>query len=755
MHHHLFSTEDTFITNLVGYEHKNFGVDPTLGVGTHLKTVQTKELTTTYYYQNVSWSFGGSTGNNTTSSVSSSIDFVTNIINGNTGAIDGRDAGFVCFENFTGTVTGSFIGNATTANGLIVGSASFTSSYFSGSIDGGTITIYSSSVTGYIVGTITGSLTSASIYGFLGSLSGSAGSISGVITGIDIREDPHWVSKEIKKIDRTLLRFNLDTISASISNGEITSPQFKLNLKVCNEYQLPIQYTIYAFPISQSWNMGNGSFVEGGSDLGVSWYYRDYASGSAWATPLTASVRPVVDFINTSSNSTGSFNYGGGTWYTSVRATQSFNYESSDISMDVTPIIQAWLSGSIPNNGFILISSDEIVATGSGYTLSFYGRDTNTIYSPYLDVMWEDWSWRTGSVGTSSVTITSSIGGATTTVQTGSSFTITGGITGSFSSSIFFTTTSPLDAINDYFEAIIIGTGLTGNIIGMPIVGPISGSITIYTQSVMGPCGNVFDAKIISASFSGGIFSGSGFTGFFVDNKIENGILTGSWPAAAIVGAKVSIPLPSGIDPYAYAYVTGPYVHGKAFGTYQISGSIAGGVGSESASFNGVFIEGPLIGGNLNLQLSGSVTTSSYAYTSSVEISSSILSQVDLSSSFIAYITNLKPHYRAGDLVKISVRGRKEFPLKRFGKTSQPFGYFVPEILPSSSYYAIKDNLSEEIIINFDNYTRISSDYPHGNYFMLDTTGLAQERPYRILIQVVDGYSKYTFDNGDVFKITK
>ena len=93
--------------------------------------------------------------------------------------------------------------------------------------------------------------------------------------------------------------------------------------------------------------------------------------------------------------------------------------------------------------------------------------------------------------------------------------------------------------------------------------------------------------------------------------------------------------------------------------------------------------------------------------------------------------------------------------LKTFGKTTQQTEYLVPEYLPTSSFYAIKDNESEEIIVDFDNYTRLSCDYPNGNFFYLDTTGLAQERQYRVLIRVEDGESKYTFDNGNVFKITR
>lgn len=838
MHHHLFPTEDTYVTNRSGYEDKNFGINEILRIGTDNQNVRALQSTKDYSYVDAVW---------------------TNY----------------CVSSFTGTLTGSFSGSAEAANGIVNSSASFSSSYFSGSLDGGVITEASGGFSGSLVGLITGSLVQAYIPNFSGSLTGSYGRITGTVTGIDTRNENHWTTTTTKFVDRTLMKFDLTTISTSISNGEIISPQFKLNLKVCNEYQLPISYKIYAFPVSQSWIMGNGYYSDGGSDVGASWYYRDYASGSLWYSPINTSLRPVVDFLNVPANATASFAYGGGTWNyadantSSSQATQSFNYEAADISMDVTNIVMSWISGTLPNEGFILMSSDEIVNSGSGFSLTFYAKDTNSINSPYLDIMWDDWSWSSGSVGTSSVEITTH-SGMDVTAQTGSTFTFSGGIDGTFSGSAMASTTlhwvtasnvtasgdyvdfsgsfigslttnsasylsgsvsgsitssfgldyfsgsidgAPItegaigapageffygilsssvfvsgsisyfdgsavaatvnegaypftiegtivqatyyDFINYYAYGIVLGMGLTGNVAGLPVMGGFTGSLTVSQSTVTGPCGSTFEAQIVSASFTDGVFSGVQFSGYYVDGKFENAHISGSWPASTIVGAHVTIALPSGIDPYAYATVTSPFVWGRAFGTYLISGSISGSVGSESASFSGQFIEGPLVGGVLNLQLSGSVFTSSYSYTSSFETTSSGFTLLDTDRSFTVILKNLKPEYKGGDVARINVFGRREFPMKTFVKTSQQLGYLVPELLPTSSYYAIKDNMSEEIIVDFDNYTRISGEYPDGNFFMLDTTGLAQERPYRILVRIESSGSRYTFDNGDVFKITR
>ena len=68
----------------------------------------------------------------------------------------------------------------------------------------------------------------------------------------------------------------------------------------------------------------------------------------------------------------------------------------------------------------------------------------------------------------------------------------------------------------------------------------------------------------------------------------------------------------------------------------------------------------------------------------------------------------------------------------------------------------IKDAESEEVLINFDEYSKLSCDANLGNYFVLQTTGLPQERYLTIFIKVV--YKDGTIDIIDtqkVFKITR
>ena len=80
--------------------------------------------------------------------------------------------------------------------------------------------------------------------------------------------------------------------------------------------------------------------------------------------------------------------------------------------------------------------------------------------------------------------------------------------------------------------------------------------------------------------------------------------------------------------------------------------------------------------------------------------------------------------------------------------------YLSSSLLPADSYYAIKDNESENFVIDFDDYTKLSCDGAI-HYFRLDTTGLPVERYYRILIKTEINGEIVIFDNGNIFKVSR
>jgi len=96
-------------------------------------------------------------------------------------------------------------------------------------------------------------------------------------------------------------------------------------------------------------------------------------------------------------------NEGGATWYTSsidgTKYSQSFEKYTSDLNVNVTKYVKDILSGSRPNDGFIIkrTSADESGSIRYGSS-KFFSNDTHTIYVPTLEAKWDDSSFVTGSL---------------------------------------------------------------------------------------------------------------------------------------------------------------------------------------------------------------------------------------------------------------------------------------------------------------------------------------------------------------------
>ena len=88
----------------------------------------------------------------------------------------------------------------------------------------------------------------------------------------------------------------------------------------------------------------------------------------------------------------GSRTAGGGVWYiNSGECSQSFSYESPDVNMDVTDMVNNWLDGTVSNNGLILkwSGSQEDSSTETG-DINFFSSNANSIYSPKIEVRWDE-----------------------------------------------------------------------------------------------------------------------------------------------------------------------------------------------------------------------------------------------------------------------------------------------------------------------------------------------------------------------------
>lgn len=555
MHTFIYPSQDTYINNSPDFVNKNFGIDEILEI--YASNIGNSVVYTDPVWHNAPQT-ASSYGNNgwlayTTSSLfiySGSAWYaysLTSSVIPNTSFI----------SNFTGRLSNKrnspqkplyISGSATFASGSFVGqftSAQCVTSSFSGSFS-------SSSFRGIISTNTSSKLYYVDVVNF-------AGYFKGIYSGSFERPSTATYLNR-PEFSRTLIKFDLTELSKSVSDNNISGSniKFTLNLKACGSRNLPLNYSIYAYPVSQSWNNGNGRYADDGSQLGSSWLYRNYDGNGLWYGNSISNSYQQVDYLTNPSYASASFQNQGGTWYYKVPASytnkpkwicnstkypslvnaslicsQSFSYgQQSDVTMDITKIVRGWLCGCVPNQGLMLLSSLEISTPPLQPTnglLQFFSKETNTIYSPYIDVAWDDSVFNTGSLK------------------------------------------------------------------------PVSGSIQ----------------NLITLNY-------------------------------------------------------------------------------------------------------------------------------------------LKEAYKAGSLPKIFVFARDRYPLKNFQKAYQQPAMVTPQYLPTSSYYMIKDAESEEVLVGFDQYTKLSCDPNQGNYFKLQTTGLPQERYLKIFIksEYKDGTIDIT-DTQKIFKITR
>ena len=541
MHTFIFPKQDTFITNETGYADKNFGIDEILEI-----KAQNQLIKNVTFYSSASLSGSYST-----------FDIV----------------------NYSGGISGSYIsGAAESVNIYVSGSSQFRSTNYNGYVSGtygagipitSSLTNYNGVVTGSISGSIVGSFT-GSIFFASGSLVNFDGCINGTLQGTQSVYNPTTTFTNDPEFSRILIQFDLTSISSSLLTGDINNgSKFFLKLKASSTSEVPLDYKIYAYPISKSWDMGIGRYdTDGIGSFGANWYYNTTQNTSSlWYSSTASTVTyNFSDYLLTSSLGSSSFQNGGSTWFYNVPSTylqptsstsssfynvysgskyissfcssslsgsslicsQLYSYSTSDIYMDVTPIVKSWICGCVPNNGFILISSLELVQSDDiNSSIRFFSKETNTIYQPYLDVKWDDSVYSTGSL--------------------------------------------------------------------------------------------------------------------------------------------VSL---TGFNPYTVV------------------------------------------------------------------------------------VKNVGKEYKFGSVPRINIFAREKAPLKNFVKGYQQSQYLSSSLLPTDSYYAIKDNESENFVIDFDDYTKLSCDGAI-HYFRLDTTGLPVERYYRILIKTEINGEIVIFDNGNIFKVSR
>ena len=115
-------------------------------------------------------------------------------------------------------------------------------------------------------------------------------------------------------------------------------------------------------------------------------------------------------------------------------------------------------------------------------------------------------------------------------------------------------------------------------------------------------------------------------------------------------------------------------------------------------------------------------------------------------------IKNNKGEYADTGKKRFRIIARPQYPTRAFQTSSV---YTTNFALPSGSYWGLRDENTEEMVVDFDtNFTKISCDST-GPYFDIHLSGLQPERYYRILIKTELDGSTSVIDNKNTFKIVR
>ena len=183
---------------------------------------------------------------------------------------------------------------------------------------------------------------------------------------------------------RVLVQFDNSNIVNYLSSSNIDIGNYSASLRLyeANGTQgLPASYSISVHPIIEEWDEGLGKSVDDPKTTqGCSYKFRKKSRDES------------VEI---------EWSQGGGAYASSseLTAVQNFDYQSPDIDVDVTNILQSQLNGDIENYGYLIrLSGSRETSTTSFEDLKYFSSNTHTIYNPKIEIKHDDHVIATGSV---------------------------------------------------------------------------------------------------------------------------------------------------------------------------------------------------------------------------------------------------------------------------------------------------------------------------------------------------------------------
>jgi hypothetical protein len=177
-----------------------------------------------------------------------------------------------------------------------------------------------------------------------------------------------------QELSRVLIKFPIESIVSDRTSNLIPasgSVKFFLNLyNAKHSTTVPKNYTLSILAASSSWDEGQGLDMEEYSDYGTAnWIIRQSSSGGG----------------------TSSWSTAGGDSYATPTFSQSFINGTEDISVDVTTLVEQWLTGSKQNDGFLIKLTSSLESSyQSYYTKRFFARGTEFFFKrPKIEARWD------------------------------------------------------------------------------------------------------------------------------------------------------------------------------------------------------------------------------------------------------------------------------------------------------------------------------------------------------------------------------
>lgn len=129
------------------------------------------------------------------------------------------------------------------------------------------------------------------------------------------------------------------------------------------------------------------------------------------------------------------------------------------------------------------------------------------------------------------------------------------------------------------------------------------------------------------------------------------------------------------------------------------------------------------------------------------------LTPLDITNEILLYPYHINGRYQKDSIVKFRTIGRELYPTKTY--VTQSVDNITNYYLPTSSYWAIIDEHTDEYVVPFnETYNKLSCDET-SNYFIFDMNNLEPGRYYKIIYKIITDNTERYYDRNFIFEVVK